>query len=252
MFDFNAKLGHWPYRPVRGLDALLAAMDARGVERAAVSSLDAVHLFNPQDGNDALDRVIAAHRDRFVPFAVLRPTITGWFDDLRRCVDSYGMRGLVLYPNYHRYELTDAALAPLMAEAAQRELPVCVQSGLEDPRRQFRPYKVDAVPPEAIGSFARAYPEVTIVALGLKIGQPELAGDPLPDNFYFDTSNYETMGELEAAVPRFGVDRILLGSNFPLFNPLANVAKLARAGIDEAARDAIGKGNAERILGIGR
>ena len=249
MFDFNAKLGHWPYRPVRGLDTLLRAMDEFGVEQAVVSSLSAVHFLNPQDGNGELVDLIAPHRDRLIPFAVLRPNFTGWEADLETCRDEFAMKGVVLYPNYHEFALTDPPVADLMHEAARCRLPVCVQAGLEDPRRQFRSYKIDEVPASAIGDLARAYPQATIVALGLKINQPDQAGDPLPANLCFDTSNYEAMGELERAVEKFGAEKILLGSNFPLFNPRANVDKLRLAGIDASARAAIGSENALRILG---
>ncbi|HEO70643.1 MAG TPA: amidohydrolase [Candidatus Hydrogenedentes bacterium] len=250
MFDFNAKLGHWPYRPVRGFDELLRDMDQLGIAQAVVSSLDAVHFFNPQDGNGRLAELVAAHPDRLAPFAVLRPNFTDWEADLERCLDEYGIRGVVLYPNYHGYELTDERLGHLMGVAAQRGFPVCVQSGLEDPRRQYRPWRVDAVEPEAIGAFARAYPEVNVVALGLKFRQPELLGDPLPDNCFFDTSNYEAMGELETAVEQFPPEKILFGTNFPLFTPRANVDKLRLADIHATARTAIEEANARRLLAI--
>ena len=250
MFDFNAKLGAWPYRPVRGIDALLAGMDASGIERAVVSSLSAPHFLNPQDGNDELATLIAAHRDRLIPFAVLRPNFACWEDDLRTCLSEYGMKGVVLYPNYHEFRLLNRMCAPLMEEAEQRRFPVCVQAGLEDLRRQYRPYKTPEVTPAEIGAFATAYPGVTVVALGLKFGQPEQAGDPMPDNLYFDTSNYEAMEDLEFAVERFGPHKILFGSNFPLFNPLANVDKVRKAAITDAGRNAIATENAKRILGL--
>jgi hypothetical protein len=247
MFDFNVKLGHWPYRPVRGLDALLDAMNELGVERAAVSSLNAVHYLNPQDGNVELVRCIENHRNRLIPFAVIRPNFTGWETDLGVCLNQYGMKGIVLYPNYHEFDLADPAMDTLMSMAA---VPVCVQAGLEDPRRQFRPYKIPEVSAADIGALARAYPAISVIALGLKWGQPQQAGEPLPENFCFDTSNYETMGELEFAVEHFGAEHILLGSNFPLFNPRANAGKVRAAAIGESARNAIAGGNARRILGV--
>ena len=111
---------------------------------------------------------------------------------LAECADGLGMKGLVLYPNYHEYALADPALEPLMTEAARRGWPVCVQAGLEDPRRQFRAHKVAEVPAAEIGDLARAYPEVKVVALGLKVGQPESAGEPLPDDFDEETTDVET------------------------------------------------------------
>ncbi len=252
MFDCNAKLGHWPYRPVTGLDTLLDAMDRFGVEKALVSSLNAVHYLNPHDGNRELLEIVDDHRDRLLPAAVIRPDFTGWLEDLQWCVLEQGVRAVVLYPNYHGYELTDPGLAPLMSFAAENGVPVAVQAGLEDPRRQYRDNKVFEVPPAATGGLARTYPETTVVAFGLKWTQPELAEDShgLPPNFYFDTSNYERLGELEFAVDRFGPEKILLGSNFPLFNPRANIDKLRCAQISDAARDAIASRNARRVFGI--
>lgn len=246
MIDINAKFGHWPYRPVRGVDALLGAMDEYGVERAVVSSLSAVHFLNPQDGNEELARIAAPHRDRLTPFAVLRPDFAGWEDDVHACIEGHGMKGVVLYPNYHGFELSDPALGVLMSGG----FPVCVQTGLEDVRRQYRPYKTEEVAASDVGAFARQYPSAKVIALGLKFGQPQQAGDPLPPNLYFDTSNYEALGGLESAVEHFGSGKILFGSNFPLFNPLANVDKVGRADIGETDREAIAFGNAARLLGV--
>jgi uncharacterized protein len=251
MFDVNAKIGAWPYRPVKGLDALLKGMDRYGIERSVVSSLTAVHFLNPQDGNDELARQIARHRDRLVLFAVIRPNFALFEEDLARCFDEYDIGGVILYPNYHEFSLLDPAVAPVMSEAQRRGAPVCVQAGLEDVRRQFRPYKTPDVDAREIGEFARLYPETTVIALGLKFGQPELMGEPLPSNLYFDTSNYESMESLEAAVPRFGSDRILFGTGFPLFNQLANVDKLRTADIADHDRLEIARSNAEGVLRAG-
>jgi len=249
MIDFNAKLGHWPYRSVKGLDDLLRSMDRHGIERSVVSSLNAVFYLNPQDGNEEIARWVQPYRDRLIPFAVLRPDFSDWASDMMRCLDEYGMKGVVLYPNYHRYDLSDPVLAPLMEMAEERGVPVCVQAGLEDPRRQFGREIVPDVSPEAIGDFARSYPRTHVAALGLKIGQPEAVGEPLPENFFFDTSNYEKTGELEAAVARFGARRILFGTNFPLFCPMANLHKLRLADLEEKDRQGIAGGNASRLLG---
>lgn len=250
MFDVNARLGHWPYRPVKGLDELLWRMDEYGIERAAVGSLNAVFYLNPQDGNEELAREIEGHRDRLAPMAVLRPNFAGWQDDFRRCADEYGVKGVVLLPNYHRFALDDPAVDELAGLAEERGLPVCVQAGLEDVRRQFDREIIADVAPEAIGGLARRKPGLNVLALGLKCGQPERMAEPLPGNLYFDTSNYEKMREMEEAVARFGADRILFGTNFPLFNIRANVDKLRLAPIDELARRAIARDNAQRLLGL--
>ncbi|MCL4215407.1 MAG: amidohydrolase family protein [Candidatus Hydrogenedentes bacterium] len=248
MLDFCAKLGAWPYRPVHDVKKLLHAMDAHEIDHAVVSSLSAVHYLNPQDGNEELARIVARTRDRFVPFAVIRPDFTGWEDDLTKCYARYGMKGIVLHPGYHGYTLNEPCLEALMHAAAERSLPVCVQTTMEDPRRQFNRPIVPQTPPAEVGALARKYPETTVVALGLKGGQPEEMGEPLAGNLYFDISNYERMNLIEEAVERFGARRMLFGAHFPLFNVEANVRKLACADISKEARKAIGEGNARDLL----
>lgn len=250
MFDANAKVGHWPYRPVKDLDAQLGVMDTLEIGRAVVSSLDAVFYLNPQEGNENLLRATEAHRDRLLCFAVLRPNIAGWEDDLETCLRAYEMKGVVLYPNYHRFSLLDARLAPLMEQAAASGFPVCVQMGLEDVRRQFDRAIVENVPLDDLMAFVAAYPQTRVVGLGLKFGELEQMPAPLPQNFWFDTSNYEQMGDLEHAVPKFGADRMLFGTNTPVYNMHANVMKLNWADIPDTARQAIAAENLERMLGL--
>lgn len=250
MIDVNVKLGPFPYRPVQGLADLLKAMDRHGVAQAVVSALPAPFYLNPQDANEELARLVAPHLDRLLPVAVLRPNFTGWRDDLRRCLDDFSMRGVLLYPNYHRFDLADPALEPLMDEAARRGVPVCVQMWLEDPRRQFDREIVQPTPVEMLSAFVRAYPGAAVAALGLRFGQPEQVADPLPEHFHFDISNYEHMNELELALERFPAGRMLFGTNFPLYNYPANVEKLARAAIPDDARAAIAEGNARRLWGL--
>ncbi len=251
MFDINVKIGQWPYRPVATLEDILRNMDAYGIERAAVSSLNAVHYFNPNDGNEELHRAVDKHRDRLIPLAVVRPNLAGWDDDLRHCLDAYGMRGAVLYPNYHRFSLDDAENPEVLTMVdfclAQNAV-VFVQIGLEDPRRQFRRLIVEDTPVEAVGVFAGRHPDLPVVALGLKYDQAEQIHAPWPKNLRFDTSSYERLGELEHAVNTFGEDRVLFGTNAPLLHPRANVDKLQCADLNVTQREAIAFRNATSLF----
>jgi len=250
MIDFNAKLGQWPYRPMRGIEALLETIEAFEMEWAVVSSLSAVHYLNPHDGNEELAKLIEPHRDCLIPFAVLKPHFALCEKDLEKCVAEYGMKGLVLYPNYHQFDLTDPSLRPLMEQAGAYGLPVCIQVGLEDPRRQFDRPLVPEVAAETVGAFARQYPEIQVVVLGLKFGQPEKMGESLPPNLKFDISNYEHLGELEYAVQQFGASCLLFGTNFPLFTPSATIEKIRCAVLSEGDRRLITHLNARHLLGL--
>jgi hypothetical protein len=251
MFDINAKIGHWPYRPVGTFDDLLRDMDRFGIERAAVSSLNSVHYFNPQNGNEELSKAVSGHHDRFIPLAVVRPNLAGWERDVRTCFDECGMRGLLLYPNYHQFSLSkedDPELLKLVEICSSNQKPVFVQIALEDPRRQFRRSLVEDVSATDVAVFAIRYPDLKVIALGIKYGQVEQIPTPWPKNLWFDTSNYERMGDLEHAVRTYGEDRILFGTNAPLFHPRANVDKLQCADLTPDQRDAIARRNAAGVF----
>lgn len=252
LVDVNVKLGHWPFRRVKDMHALLNDLDRFHIKRACVSSLSAVHYFNPQEGNLELADSLSNVTGRFIPLAVLAPNFRGWERDFDRCVREMGMQGVILYPNYHQFSLSSPAVNELATGIIEYKLPLFIQTGLEDPRRQFRRTIVPEVQPEEIGAFAAQYPDLTVIALGLKFGQPERVSPSIPKNLFFDISNYERTGELEYAVGKFGVEKLLFGTNFPLFNIAANVLKLERADILTEQKHFIAAGNAQRLFNLER
>ena len=122
LIDTNTYLGHWAFRPLpwRDADSLLRAMDAHGIDQAFVSSASAILYRNPQAGNEELFAETRAHPDRLIPFAVINPTYADWEHDLAVCCEEFGIRGLRLYPKYHRYSLGDANGNALIEAATAR------------------------------------------------------------------------------------------------------------------------------------
>ncbi len=137
LFDANASLGQWPFRahPTHTAEELLARYDAIGVQRALVGSLNAVCYRDCQAGNDELLAAVAPHRERLVPVAVLNPTYAGWEADLDTCC-AQGCRGVRLYPNYHRYDLTGPDARRLIEAAMERDLVLCFVCRHEDRRQR--------------------------------------------------------------------------------------------------------------------
>ena len=93
VFDANAYIGNYALRELRHntAEGLLALMDRKGIDRALVSSAEAIMFQDAHAGNALLHREIADHRDRLVPCAVLNPAYAGWEQDLRMCAEELGM-----------------------------------------------------------------------------------------------------------------------------------------------------------------
>src|SRR5690606_38257892 len=115
---------HFAFRPLRHntAAALLRLMDAKGIDRAVVSSASAITYRNAQAGNEEVAAEVGPHRDRLIPFAVINPAYAGWRDDLEACHEGMGMRGLRLYPAWHNYRLSDPCCLELVRAATERGL----------------------------------------------------------------------------------------------------------------------------------
>lgn len=140
--DANAYVGNFPWRPVEAEpDELLAKMDEKGVDRAVVSSLDAVFYRDGHRGNRELAAEIDGE-DRLVPFATIDPSFPGWEADLRECIEELGMQGVRLFPLYHDYAIDNPAVERLLDLCADLDVPVMFVATLEDQRQRHPNWKL--------------------------------------------------------------------------------------------------------------
>ncbi|MEX2404666.1 MAG: hypothetical protein WD625_11070, partial [Balneolales bacterium] len=139
LIDSNAYIGQWPFRQLNynTCDTLLGRMNEFGVDLSVISNLNGVFYKNTQSANEELYEEINSDRrfrDRFIPFAVINPIYNGWKHDLETSIDDFGMKGIRLYPKYHRYELTNPACIEAVKMARDRGLPVAFSLRMVDSR----------------------------------------------------------------------------------------------------------------------
>ncbi len=115
-------------------DEVLRALDEAGVEAGILLAPflsagyrlgDAASL---RAANTHLGNLVRGHRDRLIGFAVVNPALPGAVEELRRAVESHGLRGLKLVPSGW-YPYDDCAHA-VYAIAAELRLPVLFHSGI--------------------------------------------------------------------------------------------------------------------------
>ena len=127
LIDINAWLGSFPFRSLRDNtpETLIARMDRSGIDKAAVSQIEAVFHRNPQPANEKLAESVAPFGDRFVTMATINPTIPNWRDDLAMCHETLGMRGVRLFPQYQGYEVAGPETRAVLEACAERGLAHC-------------------------------------------------------------------------------------------------------------------------------
>jgi uncharacterized protein len=233
IIDVNAYLGHFAFRRLRHntADSLLKLMDARKIDRAVVSSAGAITYRNAQSGNEEIEAEMKAHHDRLIPFAVINPTYIGWEDDLKTCHETFGMRGLRLYPGWHNYKLSDPRCLDLVRAAAARGLVVSIPIRVEDHRQRSWLADVPDIALDDAVALVRACPEAKFLLLnGIGFVRSPLgrAGNGLPANYRIEISRLTALldDEIGALIKALGPDRIVFGTGMPFSYPDPALLKL--------------------------
>ncbi len=257
LIDVDTSVGHWPFRslPYRTVDDLLGQMDKAGIDQACVCCLHGLFYKDVQQANEELARDVASHRDRLVPIATLNPEYIAWQDDLGRCVDELGFRGLRLFPLYHRYELHAGAALELLCAAAERSLPVQIPIRVVDPRQRHVLDVDRMLGLEEIAAAVRACPQGRYVVLDHRGGPPQVFKDlcaELDATVYFDLAREPVVlaDQGRTLVDSVGVDRLLFGSAMLHKPPDVALLRFEHLPVDDDQRERIAYWNAAELFGL--
>lgn len=253
MIDTNVYLSRWPFRRLPGDETadLAARLRKREIAQAWAGSFDGILHKDIGGVNARLAADCRTHgKGLLVPFGSVNPMLPDWREDLRRCAEEYRMPGIRLHPNYHRYQLGDPVFAEVLHEAAARRLIVQLAVSMEDLRTQ---HPLLRVPPVDLAPLPAAIKREPAVRLVLLNWGPVLRGQPMKafadaGNVYFDIATAEGIEGIARLVERLPGDRVVFGSNAPLFLLDAALLKMRESGLPEEKKKAVFEDNARRLL----
>jgi len=232
-------------------DASVVLERARLAETAItiVSPLQALlprHNADPVSGNADAARVVAQH-DGLRQWVVVDPLKPETFEQADQMLRRPSCAGIKIHPEEHGYRIGEHGDA-LFAFAAERRAIVQSHSGEQNSL------------PEEFVQFADRYPEVTLILSHLGCGwdddlahQVRAIEQGRHGNIYTDTSSAKsiTSGLIEWAVREVGADRVLYGTDSPLYFAPMQRARVERAEISDAEKRLILRDNAVRLFGLG-
>lgn len=213
-----------------GFAAAGSGLIADLLERARRAGMDRVVVHNvataPAQMTPVNTFAIALQREypEIMAFGSVHPAATGWERELDR-LEKAGIKGIKWHPNFQNLAFDDPALAPVIEAAQDRFLFMC-HVGCEEPldRNPASPHKLRAL--------IRNFPKARFIAAhmgGYANGTAAL--DALAgQDIWLDTSNTGAFSDVElralfTAHPR---ERILFGSDYPLFDPQESYTNLQR------------------------
>jgi predicted TIM-barrel fold metal-dependent hydrolase len=224
----------------------VAGLDALGVDQALVvpARPPGYHL---GPANDAVAAAVGEHPERLVGFARVDPNLgDAAAAELGRGVGELGLQGLFLHPWEETFRVNAPFVDPVVEIARRHGVPVIVAAGY--------PWLSEGL---QVGDLARRFPDVRFVATnggqinisGLGQTDVELALGACP-NLSVQTAGVYREDFLENVVERFGAERLLYSSAFPLLEPRLEILRARWMHVGEDARAAVLGGNAADLLGF--
>ncbi len=197
-------------------------------------------------GNDFL--INTANDDkRFIPLASFHPDIP--FDEvvceLERA-KSLGAKGIKIHSDFQRFYIDAPNAMEIYRECARLNLPILFHVGDKN---------TDFSTPKRVCAIIEKLPELTIIAAhmcGYSVwdeAEKYLIGAPV----YTDTSE-ALIGMDEAGlyslIERHGVERVMFGSDYPLWNTRFAFDQIEKLGLSEQEKSLVYSENAKKVFGL--
>ncbi|MDR3052460.1 MAG: amidohydrolase family protein [Coriobacteriales bacterium] len=192
--------------------------------------------------NDFIAEQATLHPE-FIGFATMHPDFEDIKGEVERCI-ALGLKGFKLHPDSQTVDLDDPRLMPLY-EAIEGRLPIVIHMG---------DYRYDHSHPRRLKELLHAFPHLVVNAAhfgGWSVF--DLALEYLEDErcFLDVSSSIPFLGDRRARelIEIYGYNRILFGSDYPMWDPADELAHFRSLGFSAAANEQMLLRNAERFIG---
>lgn len=237
--------GHYTIPPVgTGLiDDLINRLDSANLDKAIVLTAATAPAQVIPANNCAIE--IKQNHDRLIPFGTVHPDFVRMESELNR-LEENGIKGLKFHPDFQGFRMDDAALFEVMEMIDDRF--ICLF------------HVGDTLPPDKnpscprkLATLRKAFPKPKIIAahMGGYRHWDEAITHLADADVFVDSSSVTSFVDrtvFNKLFNTFGTERILFGSDYPLFDSADEITRLKNAmGISEDRLEAILR-NASRLL----
>lgn len=192
--------------------------------------------------NDFIVSQVAQHPE-FTGFGTIHAAMDSIMDETQRIMD-LGLKGIKMHPDSQVFAIDDPRLLPVY-EQIQGKLTVMLHMG---------DHRYDYSHPARLRRVLELFPRLDVVAAHFGgYSMYKTAYELLNDkNCVFDVSSsimFMPDGEAEKYIRAYGAERMLFGTDFPLWNPVEETQRFLQLKLTDGEFEQIGSKTALRVLG---
>jgi len=224
-WDARGGTGAWPDVTFEEFEAAMQPVD-----KAIVFGITA-HALGIDTPHDYVAQLVHRKPEKFIGFMALDPSDERAIQSMEQGVHEFGLKGIKLYPVMSLYNIADSSLRPFFERAIQLGLPILTHIGTSPATRGLLKYST----PLLVDELAVTFPDLKIIMAHL--GHPWQRETAMVirkhANVWADISGlwHRPWQGYEALIVclEWGVeDKLIFGSDFPLWKPEAAISGLRR------------------------
>jgi len=227
------------------MERLLEIDKTLGIDKICVNAWQIP--YDTEGGNKEVYELKKRYPNQIIGFGIVCPRDRRRaLDEVHRCVQEYGFKGLKLHPTINNYMIDSTLVDPVMDLAEKYSLPVLIHSqndGYSHPRM--------------IATLAERHPSTSIIIghMGEDAWVEAVEMVKKHSNLYLDTTCMSNEAYIiPIAVAEVGANHIVWGSDSPIVNAAVELARITSAdlygNVTEQDKNLILGGNMARILSI--
>lgn len=226
--DFHNHAGHWGRHSMSDEpERFLRVMDSIGID---IACINCIFFGDARRGNDLVASMVSEYPNRFVGAAFVTPFYPEEsIGELERSFDDLGMKFLKIYPPYFGRSVDDEAYFPIYEW--------CNDRGIAVMTHQIFPWDPPGVTIEGrFGELSDKFPDIKWVlahaGAGGSRGEDAVAATKTSPNIYLETASCDAShGGFSKVVRGAGADKVLFGSDMPLFDARMHIAQIVTSDI---------------------
>ncbi len=165
------------------------------------------------------------------------------------------MRGLELYPAYHKYSLNDPEVSELLMIAQEKRIPVLLPCSIENLRQRHWMDTKEDLNPDDVVRIAQNFKELDII---ISNGPTNMFASRLAEiaknrtgRIFYDYTRVEILNDtFDRFVRGAGADNVVFGTASPMQYVEAQFSKLYNSKISQEDIDKILNGNLKKLFNI--